>query len=125
MEQKKDLLTQELFFKRRSNQKFASAQNRIRFNNIKAREKRLAKAPFEKVLDNNRTIMGKILGTKPEKTVSRDFLLGAGFSFDFFTYQREHSGINYSGIYEFGIAKLSDGNYKIIKFNNGQVIGNR
>lgn len=119
MEQSKDLLTQEVFYKRRSNQKFASAKNRIRYNNIKAGKKRQSKAPYEKALDSNRTILCRILGSRPEITVSKDFLLGAGFSFGYFTYQRAFSGNNYSGIYEFGIAKLSDDNYKIIKFNNG------
>ena len=65
-EQAKDLLTQEVYYKKRSNQKFANPQNRIRYNNLKAGKKRAAKAPFEKPLDQNRNILKKILGTDSE-----------------------------------------------------------
>ena len=120
MEQAKDLFTNEIFIKRRSNQKFANPQNRIRYNNLKARKKRAAKAPVEKPLDQNRTILKKILGISIEKVVSKDFLLGAGFSFGLFTFQKTIDGNTYSGIFEYGITKLTDGNFKIIKFNDGQ-----
>ena len=120
MEKSKDLLTQEWYYKRRSNQKFATATNRIKYNNIKARKKREAKAPFEKALDTNRTIISKILGTKSEIKVSRDYLLGAGFSFGYFMYQKSVNETTFSGIYEYGITKLSDGTYKIIMFSDGR-----
>jgi hypothetical protein len=120
MENTKDLLTQEEFIKRRSNQKFISSKNRIRFNNLKARQKRLMKAPVDKKLDQNRTILSRIIGDKPEIIVSRDYLLGAGFHFAFYSYNKEVNGVTYSGIYEYRIAKTSDGRYKIIKFNYGQ-----
>lgn len=117
-EQAKDLLTQEAFYKKRSNQKFANPQNRIRYNNLKAGKKRAAKAPFEKPLDHNRTILKKILGANPERVVSKDFLLGAGFSFGLYTYNRTVNDCTYSGIFEYGVTKLSNGNFKIIKFND-------
>ncbi len=119
-EQARDLLTKELFIKKRSNQKFANPQNRIRFNNLKAQKKRADKAPFEKPLDQNRTVLKKILGENREKVLSKDYLLGAGFSFGYFTYHKKVDDSTYAGIYEYGITKLSDEKFKIIKFNDGQ-----
>jgi hypothetical protein len=120
MENAKDLLTQEEFTKHRSNQKFVSSKNRIRFNNLKARQKRLMKSFVDRNLDQNRTILSRIIGDKPEIIISRDYLLGAGFHFAYYSYNEEVNGVTYSGIYEYRIAKTSDGRYKIIKFNYGQ-----
>jgi hypothetical protein len=75
MENGIDLLTQEEFTKQRSNQKFASSKNRIRYNNLKARKKRITKGPIDRTLDQNRTILSRILGDKTEIVVSRDYLL--------------------------------------------------
>jgi hypothetical protein len=120
MENSKDPLTKEEFIRQRSNQKFASSQNRIRFNNLKARQKRLMKGFVDRILDQNRTILSRIIGDKPEIIVSRDYLLGAGFHFAFYSYNKEVDGVTYSGIYEYGIAKTSDDKFKIMKFNHGQ-----
>lgn len=120
MDNSKDPLTQEDFIRQRSNQKFASSKNRIRFNNLKAREKRLMKGSIDRILDKNRTILSRILGDKLEISVSRDYLLGAGFSFNYYSFLKDVNAVTYSGIYEFGIAKISDGKYKIIKFTHGQ-----
>ena len=120
MEQGKDPLTQEIFTKMRSNQKFANPRNRIRYNNLKARNKRYAKSHVDSKLDRNRTIMGNILGTQKEVTVSKDYLLGSGFSFEYFSYQTKINDIVYFGIYEFGIARLGNNNFKLIKVVNGQ-----
>jgi hypothetical protein len=120
MENAKDLLTQEEFIRQRSNQKFASSKNRIRFNNLIARQKRLMKGSVDRKLDQNRTILSRIIGDKPEIIVSRDYLLGAGFHFAYYSFNHEIKGVTYSGIYEYGIAKTSDDKFKIIKFNHGQ-----
>lgn len=122
MQQAKDLLTQEEFVKRRSNQKFARPQNRIRYNNRKAQMKRTAKAFVDGPLDRNRTILGKILADKAELTISRDFLLGSGFTFDLYNYQKMEDYLIYSGIYEFGVAKLNETTYKIKKLRDGKSI---
>ena len=93
MVQAKDPLTGELFIKRRNNQKFANRHNQIRYNNNKAQKKRDAKLPFEKALDKNRTILKKILGDGKEKLISRDYLLGMGFSFGYLLYHKEINGV--------------------------------
>lgn len=120
MDNSKDPLTQEEFLKQRSNQKFVSSRNRIRFNNLKAKQKRLMKGTVDRKLDQNRTILSRIIGDKSEIIVSRDYLLGAGFHFSYYSFNHEIKGITYAGIYEYGIAKISDDKFKIIKFNHGQ-----
>ena len=117
MDKAKDLLTQEEFIKSRSNQKFSSPENRIRYNNLKARHKRAAKNPVDRLLDMNRTILKRILGDNNEIVVSRDFLLGAGFSFKYFSYQIEVDGVTFAGIYEYRVAHIGNDQYKIIQFN--------
>ena len=116
MENAKDLLTDEEFPKRRNNQKFASRQNQICYNNIKAQNKRNIKSLVDRPLDKNRTILQKLLDGKTETTKSRDFLLGAGFSFGYYSYHKNIGGTAYAGIYEFGIAKQENDQYHIIKF---------
>ena len=120
MESSKDPLTQKEFVKQRSNQKFSSPENRIRFNNIKAKQKRMMKGSVDRILDHNRTVLFRILGDKQEAIVSKDYLLGAGFSFNYYSFLKEVNAVTYSGIYEFGITKTSDDKFKIIKFNHGQ-----
>ena len=122
MENSKDPLTQEEFVKQRSNQKFSSSKNRIRFNNIKARQKRMIKGSVDRILDHNRTILLRILGDKQEAIVSKDYLLGAGFSFNYYSFLKGVNAVNYTGIYEFGITNTSDDKFKIIKFNHGQTL---
>jgi hypothetical protein len=77
------------------------------------------KASVDKILDKNRTILNRILMDKAEAVVSKDYLLGAGFSFNYYSFHKEVNAVSYTGIYEFGITKTSDGNFKIIKINNG------
>lgn len=120
METGKDPYTQENFIKKRSNQKFANSGNRIRYNNLKAKKVRYAMAPVNIKLQRNRTILEKILGTQKEVTASRDFLLGSGFSFEYFSYQKRINDLVYFGIYEFGIAILEDKRYRIIKLLDEQ-----
>lgn len=77
-------------------------------------------APVNIKLQRNRTILEKILGAQKEATVSRDFLLGSGFSFEYFSYQKRINDLVYFGIYEFGIAILEDKRYRIIKLLDEQ-----
>ena len=115
MENARDLLTDEEFVKRRNNQRFASRQNQIRYNNIKAQEKRNIKSYVDRPLDKNRTILQKLLEGKTEVTKSKDFLLGAGFNFNYFSFVKNLVGSEYTGIYEFGIAKQQNDQYHIIR----------
>jgi hypothetical protein len=118
MEKTIDPQTQEEFIKQRNNQKFASSKNRIQFNNYKARQKRLIKASVDKILDKNRTILNRILGDKAEAIVSKEYLMGAEFSFNYYSFLRKVDEVTYFGIYEFGITNMSGDYYKIINLNH-------
>jgi len=113
-----DPLSGQVFTKRVVNQRFSSRENQIRFNNQKANDKRRALNDYWKVLTHNRDILQRTLDNKAEQTVSRDFLIGAGYDFTFYT----HSGINEKhrvvGVFEFGLIPLTGNRYKIIRFHN-------
>ncbi len=119
MERAKDLLTEEWFDKRRNNQKFVNRENQVRYNNNKAQQRRNVTSFFDRQMNQNRKILLNILGKKNEITKSRDFLLGAGYNFKYFMYIRPVSGLDYTGIYEFGITKMNETDYHIIRFEHG------
>jgi len=110
-----DPLTNEKFTPRRFNQKFASKRNQISFNNIKARRKRIDKAPFDLILDKNRTILIRIVGNDKEVVVSKDYLLGAGFNFQFFNRSFESNDIKYQCVYRYAVGLLGNGRYKVLR----------
>ena len=108
-----DPLTKESFVPKRSNQKFSCRLNQIKYNNRKAKSKRLAKAPYDNILDANRNILIKIIGEEDDRIVSKDYLLGAGFVFGYFNQSMVQDNINYQCIYNYAITLLKDGKYKI------------
>ena len=108
-----DPLTKESFVPKRSNQKFSCRLNQIKYNNRKAKSKRLAKAPYDNVLDSNRNILIRIIGEEDDRIVSKDYLLGAGFVFGYFIKSMVQDNINYQCIYNYAITQLEDGKYKI------------
>jgi len=110
-----DPLTQETFYPKRTNQKFANRENQIRYNNQKAKSKRDTKYLLDKILDKNRNIISKLLDKDSERYLSREFLLGAGFHFGCLTHSIELNGILITCIYEYGYQKISNDEYKILK----------
>jgi hypothetical protein len=111
-------LTQEEFIKRRNNQLFSTRENQILYNNIKARNKRLAKGATERILDCNRTILLRILGNAKEITKSKDFLLGCGYNFGYITYSKRIDNTSKqiaNFCFEVGILKIDENTYKILK----------
>ena len=114
MEQK-DPLTGEIFYPGRTNQRFSSRENQIRYNNLKAYEKRKAKADIDRKFDYNRTILKKILGNKQHETRSVDFLLGAGFDFYSITHYRVKDNVKQNCVYEFAFIVNKDKTIKIFK----------
>jgi hypothetical protein len=108
-----DPLTKENFLPIRSNQKFASRKNQIRFNNLKAKIKRAAKKKFDQPLDRNRTILKGILGDKKEMIKSQDWLLALGFNFRIYTHGVMYEGKSIPCIYEFALVKVGEDKYKV------------
>ena len=77
--------------------------------------KRLAKAPYDKILDANRNILIRIIGEEDDRIVSKDYLLGAGFNFQIFNRSFEKDGVQYQCVYRYALCLLKSGQYKIIK----------
>jgi hypothetical protein len=110
-----DPLTKQRFTPVRANQKFANRINQIRYNNLKALRKRRAKSKFDKVLDRNRTIMEKLLNGEDAIIKSRDWLEALDFSFDTFTHVRKFKDTTIGYCYEFGIRRIEQNMYEIIR----------
>ena len=85
LEKKRCPLTKEEFIPKRYNQLYINRNAQVFVNNEKARQKRLVTNPTNKILGMNRSILLKILGKENQITKSRDFLLGSGFNFKFFS----------------------------------------
>lgn len=97
-------------------QVYCTRKCQIRWNNTQAREVRTKHKPITKALRTNKKILSQILDGSEEKQVSRDFLLGAGFNFTIFSFQKKVAEKVYAGIYDFGISKIGPKLYSIIKF---------
>ena len=110
-----DPLTKEVFYPKRSDQKFASRKNQIRFNNLKARKKRALKKKFDRPLDKNRNILFGILGSNKEAIKSMDWLLALGYYFNIYTHSMLYEGKSIPCIYEFAIAQIERDKYKIFR----------
>ena len=120
--QAKDPFSGQTFTKKRDTQRFSSHENQVRYNNRKATERRRTLSDYWKVLTRNRDILQRTLGDKIERIVSRDFLIGAGFDFTFYT----HSGLKEKdqvvGVFEYGLMSVSGNRYKIFLFKNRPVL---
>ena len=114
-ETSKDPLTGQDFFKKRSNQKFINRENQVRYNNLKAYEKRKAKAQLDRILDKNRQVLKTILGAYEEVSKSRDYLKGAGFNFGCNTHSIMKEGNRWICIYDYAYTKIDTNKFKIIK----------
>lgn len=113
--EKTDPYTGEVFIPSRANQVFATEENRIAFNNAKAKTLRERKAFVNKPLHANQRILSELLGGKAFVEVHRQFLLGKGFSLNTFTHYSEHQGKSYPSVYEFTIIPLGNDQFKIIR----------
>lgn len=99
----------------RANQIYLDRQAQQDFNNMKARKKRLAKSPVDKALDKNRNILILILSGQTEVVRTKDFLLGAGFDFKYFSRSTRMGDKACQVVYEFCVIHLNDDQYKIKK----------
>lgn len=116
-EKRKDPFTGEEFYPKRNNQKFANRKNQIAFNNKKARLLRETQFPVNTALKQNLNILKVILAGRNSIEVSKTYLLGAGFNFQFYNRTLKKDGVKYQCIYNYAICLLENGNYKIIKMS--------
>lgn len=113
--EKIDPLTGEIFYALRSNQVFASDENRIRYNNLKAKQLRENKSIVDKPLLNNFRILNNLMNGKEEGVFHKQFLLGQGYSFLVMTHFEEYKGQKHMAIYNFIINPIDGENIKIIR----------
>lgn len=116
MKEKTDPFTGETFYPKRSNQNFASPENRIAFHNAIAKEKRHYLNEIDSQIRKNWEIILEILGEEQKVTESEEFLLGCGFNFHFFNHVRTEENIAYLAIYNVGIRKVESNIYELINF---------
>lgn len=113
--EKIDPLTGDVFLAIRSNQVFASDENRIRFNNLKAKEERLGKSFVDKPLLKNRRILNDLMDGKTEEVFHKQFLLGRGYNFSVLTHNEIFEGKAHIAVYNYILAPIDGEKIKIIK----------
>ena len=111
---KKDPLTKEEFEPKRSNQRFASASNRIAFHNRLAMEKRKIKSVVDYTIASNWNIMLKQLSGDRKVTRTKEFLKGAGFDFNYFQRIYKNNSVVLYRIYNCGFY-IKDESVTILK----------
>lgn len=114
-ETRKDPLTGEEFIPKKNSQRFATPQNRIKYNNEKASNLNIERAFIDKPLHSNRNILNELLGIKTEITVHQEFLKGRGYNFNLITHYDKWEGKNVPCIYEFIIINIENQQTKILK----------
>lgn len=106
--------TKESFLPRRSNQKFASSQNRIRHNNNKANLNRKKKAFCDRPLHINYTILTELMQGKKSEVFHSEFLKGKGFS-PCITHIEEYEGQRQFCVYEYIVIYQESQKVKIVR----------
>lgn len=112
---KKDLLTNEEFYSTRINQKFANADNRIKFYNDKANKFRQSIASISKPLQNNIMILNELMVGKEQCVFHKEFLLGKGYTLSIHSHIQQYQNKNHFAIHNFIIITISETQIKIIK----------
>lgn len=113
MEKAIDPFTKTEFTKKRSNQRFSCRENQIKYNNIKAKKKRMIKAKVDKPLDKNRSILLGLLGDQKEIVKSQEWLTALGYDFAKYTHVLRHDNKPVQGVYEFIVFRDENNNFKI------------
>ena len=117
MIQRTDPHTGEVFYAKRTNQRFASRKTQVAYNNAKAKELRDNMTEIDNQIRKNWQIISNVLEDEEVAIKSRDFLLGCGYNFNFFNNQRIDNGNRYFGIYDFCLRRLENDSYELIKFS--------
>lgn len=110
---KKDPLTGEAFTPKRLNQKFASASNRIRYNNEQSNDLRKKRAIIYGPLNQTHRLIIKLMDGKNNGNFTYDFLEGYGLQFNSYSHTEIIDGNRYNCIFEFVI--IIDGINKKVK----------
>ncbi len=101
--QRIDPYTGENFIPKKISQRFATSENRIKYNNDKAKKIRIEQAPIINPLKTNYKIIKELIGTKSEIEVNKHFLKGKGFNFEVITQMDLYNGRPCPLIFEYFI----------------------
>ncbi len=115
MDTARDPLTTEVFYKKRNNQKFATAYNRVAYHNRRANKLRQEMNSVNRPLFVNNKILLEIMSGRQKATFHKQFLLGKGFQFGVFTHYTDWEGTSRPSLYNFIILNYSEDKIQIIK----------
>jgi len=118
-EKRKDPLTGEEFIPKKISQRFATPQNRIKYNNRLAGALRLEKAYVDKPMNSTHRILRDLMKNKKKETFYKQFLIGKGVDFRVSNNTVNVDGILRHALYEFiYIFDDNDTNGKVTIINN-------
>jgi hypothetical protein len=112
-----DLLTGEVFYPSRITQKFARADNRIKYHNLKANKLRHSVMYVNSPLHKNLRILNEIMEGKDKGIFHKQFLLGKGYSLGVMTHYKQVEGKQISCVYHYGITSDVNDKLVIIRIN--------
>ena len=116
-----DLLTGEAFYPSRITQKFACAENRIKYHNQKANKLRHSVMFVNSPLQKNLRILNEIMVGKNKGAFHKQYLLGKGYSFDVLTHFEVLDGKRTACVYHY---TLQNGENDQLIFNRLKRINN-
>ena len=91
----------ETFVQKRRNQIFATAKNRIDYNNLQAAKLRDKKSNILKPMDANYSILCDLLKPNELKHLTNEFLVGKGFTHNLFTHVDTYKSRQCYGFFDF------------------------
>lgn len=113
---KKDPLTGESFVAKRANQRFATVENKIRFNNRKNAEINKERAFFDKPCKKGELVLRTLYNPKSNNIFHKEFLQGMGLRLDAYNHVEKINNEKVFAYYGYAISKVPDSdNYEIIK----------
>lgn len=113
---KKDPLTGEDFAAKRSNQRFASIENKIRFHNRKNADINKERAFFDKPCKKSELVLRTLYNPKSDNIFHKEFLQGMGLRFDAYNHVEKVNNEKVFAYYGYAIRKVPDSdNYQILK----------
>lgn len=113
---KKDPLTGEEFVAKKSSQRFATAANRIKFNNKQASILNQERAFFDKPCKKSELVLRTYYDPKSDSIFHEKWLEGKGVSFDAYNHVEIVNNEKVYAYYGYAIQKLKDADFvKIIK----------
>ena len=111
-----DPLTGEEFVAKRSNQRFANAENKIRYNNRKNAEINKERAFFDKPCKKGELVLRTLYNPKSDNIFHKEFLQGMGLRLDAYNNVEEINNERIICYYGYALRKVPDSdNYQIIK----------